>query len=296
MTSRWTSAPRPRPCLRVAFEATAGSAAMISELFKRQNEWAFVQPNIVVTRLFEIAKQAGFTQAIVREMPDRSEAATKTSRPSANAPARNSASIRPRHSSSTASVCAVAAWQTSKKPLTRCSRNNPGMRASLNHNRMPARMACLSAIAAALLAGCSATDLTSASLGTGQGASTGTPAGAARTVYTVRRRWPALDRPGARGHQEPDLRRSDEASRLLAGDVAGTRRRPGHRHQVRVDDLPVLPQVPAGGVSRLQARLHRHRQGALHPSRVPDRLPIGHRPRLRCAVRPPPSSSTLYQR
>ena len=41
----------------------AGSAAMISELFKRQNEWAFVQPNIVVTRLFEIAKQAGFTQA-----------------------------------------------------------------------------------------------------------------------------------------------------------------------------------------------------------------------------------------
>ena len=53
------------------------------------------------------------------------------------------------------------------------------MRASLNHNRMPARMACLSAIAAALLAGCSATDLTSASLGTGQGASTGTPAGAA---------------------------------------------------------------------------------------------------------------------
>ncbi len=39
-----------------------GPAAFISEMFKRQQEWAFGQGN-PVPRLFEIARQAGFTQA-----------------------------------------------------------------------------------------------------------------------------------------------------------------------------------------------------------------------------------------
>ncbi|MGE0626459.1 MAG: DsbA family protein [Hyphomicrobiaceae bacterium] len=37
--------------------------AMVSELFKRQAEWAFVPGNVVEARLFDIAKQAGFTKA-----------------------------------------------------------------------------------------------------------------------------------------------------------------------------------------------------------------------------------------
>ena len=39
-----------------------GSAAFISEMFKRQNDWAF-QPGSPLPRLFELARQAGFTQA-----------------------------------------------------------------------------------------------------------------------------------------------------------------------------------------------------------------------------------------
>ena len=39
-----------------------GPAALISDLFKRQETWAFVRSN-PVPKLFEMAKQAGFTQA-----------------------------------------------------------------------------------------------------------------------------------------------------------------------------------------------------------------------------------------
>jgi protein-disulfide isomerase len=41
----------------------AGPAAMISDLFKRQEQWAFVPKNVVVARLFDMARQAGFTKA-----------------------------------------------------------------------------------------------------------------------------------------------------------------------------------------------------------------------------------------
>ena len=40
-----------------------GPAGFISELFKRQDQWAFAPGNLVVAKLFETAKQAGFTQA-----------------------------------------------------------------------------------------------------------------------------------------------------------------------------------------------------------------------------------------
>lgn len=39
-----------------------GTAAFVSEMFKRQQEWAF-QPGNPVPRLFEMSRQAGFTQA-----------------------------------------------------------------------------------------------------------------------------------------------------------------------------------------------------------------------------------------
>jgi len=39
-----------------------GTSAFISEMFKRQQEWAF-QPGNPVPRLFEMSRQAGFTQA-----------------------------------------------------------------------------------------------------------------------------------------------------------------------------------------------------------------------------------------
>ncbi len=39
-----------------------GAAPFISEMFKRQNDWAFARGN-PVPRLFEMARQAGFTQA-----------------------------------------------------------------------------------------------------------------------------------------------------------------------------------------------------------------------------------------
>lgn len=39
-----------------------GAPAFISEMFKRQNDWAF-QPGSPLPRLFEMARQAGFTQA-----------------------------------------------------------------------------------------------------------------------------------------------------------------------------------------------------------------------------------------
>lgn len=41
----------------------AGPSAMISDLFKRQEQWAFVPKNAVVSRLFDMARQAGFTKA-----------------------------------------------------------------------------------------------------------------------------------------------------------------------------------------------------------------------------------------
>ena len=40
-----------------------GPAPFISELFKRQEQWAYAPGNLVVTKLFDLAKQAGFTQA-----------------------------------------------------------------------------------------------------------------------------------------------------------------------------------------------------------------------------------------
>ena len=40
-----------------------GPAGFIGELFKRQEQWAFQPGNLVVAKLFETAKQAGFTQA-----------------------------------------------------------------------------------------------------------------------------------------------------------------------------------------------------------------------------------------
>ena len=40
-----------------------GPAGFIGELFKRQESWAFAPGNLVVAKLFETAKQAGFTQA-----------------------------------------------------------------------------------------------------------------------------------------------------------------------------------------------------------------------------------------
>ena len=40
-----------------------GPAGFIGELFKRQETWAFAPGNLVVAKLFETAKQAGFTQA-----------------------------------------------------------------------------------------------------------------------------------------------------------------------------------------------------------------------------------------
>lgn len=39
-----------------------GAPAFVSEMFKRQNDWAF-QPGSPLPRLFEFARQAGFTQA-----------------------------------------------------------------------------------------------------------------------------------------------------------------------------------------------------------------------------------------
>ena len=38
-------------------------ATLIGDLFKLQEQWAFVRGNLVVAKLFDVAKQAGFTQA-----------------------------------------------------------------------------------------------------------------------------------------------------------------------------------------------------------------------------------------
>ena len=46
----------------------------IEVMFEQQKEWAFGEGN-PVPKLFEIAKQAGFTQEILRQVPDRPEAA-----------------------------------------------------------------------------------------------------------------------------------------------------------------------------------------------------------------------------
>ncbi len=46
---------------------------LIEVLFAKQADWAFVEGN-PVPKLFEIAKQAGFTQEFVRQVPDRPEA------------------------------------------------------------------------------------------------------------------------------------------------------------------------------------------------------------------------------
>ena len=45
---------------------------------------------------------------------------------------------------------------------------------------------------------------------------------------------------------------------------------------------------------QFKQRVHRHRQGALHPARVPDRQDVRRWPRSRCAAPRPTSTSTLY--
>ncbi len=52
---------------------------LIEVLFEKQKEWAFGEGN-PVPRLFEIAKQVGFTQEFVRQVPDGSEAARRDHR------------------------------------------------------------------------------------------------------------------------------------------------------------------------------------------------------------------------
>ena len=64
---------------------------------------------------------------------------------------------------------------------------------------------------------------------------------------------------------EPVHRRHHAAGRA-ARDGARAQGRARHHRAVRLDDLPLLPPVPARDLPGAQARVHRHRQGALHPA------------------------------
>ena len=74
---------------------------LIEVLFEKQKDWAFGEGN-PVPRLFEIAKQAGFTQEIVRQVPDAIRSCSTRSPPAARAPRMCSACRQRRRSTSTA--------------------------------------------------------------------------------------------------------------------------------------------------------------------------------------------------
>ena len=50
---------------------------LIEVLFEKQGDWAFVEGN-PVPKMFEIAKQAGFTQESLRQLPEEPEAARRS--------------------------------------------------------------------------------------------------------------------------------------------------------------------------------------------------------------------------
>ena len=84
-------------------------------------------------------------------------------------------------------------------------------------------------------------------------------------------RGPRRPRQHRAGRRRPHAQALLNAGRAARRHGARRRKRAGHHHRIRLDDLPALRDVPRDHLSGAQEALHRHRQGALHLPRIPAR-------------------------